>query len=186
VYLVRILFGIGTGAIFAGYFTFASDLIPPERRTEGLALFGISGLIPLLLNPIAGIAGVETTQLRGLFAGLGLLVLASLAPLLGVPEEPRKSDAPRMTASAALDAIRRRALFSVWIATTVTPGSTPPLESATVPLICAVACARATPGARSRMNRAPSTSRMRRLIEASWRKRTLQVGRSIRLRRVAV
>src|SRR5574339_55953 len=48
VYAVRIFFGIGTGAIFTGYFTFASDLIPAERRTEGLALFGISGLIPLL------------------------------------------------------------------------------------------------------------------------------------------
>ena len=43
---------------------------------------------------------------------------------------------------SSLTASRRKPV-SVWIATTVTPGSTPPLESATVPLICAVACAHA-------------------------------------------
>ena len=58
-YGVRILFGIGEGFIFTGYFALAADLIPQSRRTEGLALFGVAGLLPLLVNPIADITGFQ-------------------------------------------------------------------------------------------------------------------------------
>ena len=52
-YSVRVLFGFGEGFLFTGYFALASDIIPEERRTEGLALFGVAGLLPLLVNPLA-------------------------------------------------------------------------------------------------------------------------------------
>ena len=42
-WVMRILFGIGEGALFAGYFTFAADLIPEERRTEGICSTGTGG-----------------------------------------------------------------------------------------------------------------------------------------------
>lgn len=50
VYGVRLLFGLGQGAVFTGYFTVAADLVPEARRTEGLALFGLSGLVPLAIT----------------------------------------------------------------------------------------------------------------------------------------
>lgn len=122
VYAVRVLLGIGTGALFTGYFTFASDLIPESRRTEGLALFGISGLTPLVITPIAGAIGIDPPELRWFFPLLGGLILLSLVPLAAVREVPKPSGAPRMTAGAALQALRRPSLFSVWIATTCLAG----------------------------------------------------------------
>ena len=50
IYIDRVLMGIGAGALFTGYFAWAGDIIPEERRTEGIALFGVSGLLPLALN----------------------------------------------------------------------------------------------------------------------------------------
>src|SRR5262245_1430759 len=39
-YVLRLIMGAGVGALWTGYFTFATDLIPIPRRTEGIALFG--------------------------------------------------------------------------------------------------------------------------------------------------
>ena len=84
---VRILFGIGEGFIFTGYFAFAADLIPPHRRTEGLALFGVAGLLPLLVNPIADITGFQGGDLRVFLSGVSILVLLSALLVLLIPKQ---------------------------------------------------------------------------------------------------
>lgn len=40
---IRLLHGFGVGILMATFFTLAADIIPPSRRTEGIALFGVSG-----------------------------------------------------------------------------------------------------------------------------------------------
>jgi len=42
------------GALFASYFTYAADLIPADRRVEGIAIFGIAGMAPNGLGPSLG------------------------------------------------------------------------------------------------------------------------------------
>ena len=42
------------GALFASYFTYAADLTPPERRAEGIAVFGVFGLAPNGIAPMLG------------------------------------------------------------------------------------------------------------------------------------
>ena len=64
VYAIRLLLGVGTATLFTGYFTLAADIVPPSRRTEGLALFGISGLVPLVVNPFADQLGISGGELR--------------------------------------------------------------------------------------------------------------------------
>src|SRR5436309_5632130 len=49
------------GALFAGYFTYAADLVPAGRRVEGIAIFGIAGMAPNGLGP----ALAETLIARG-------------------------------------------------------------------------------------------------------------------------
>jgi MFS family permease len=89
-YGVRILFGIGEGFIFTGYFAFAADLIPKSRRTEGLALFGVAGLLPLLVNPIADITGFQGEGLRPFLTSVSVLVLLSAILILLIPSETSK------------------------------------------------------------------------------------------------
>jgi len=42
------------GALFAGYFTYAADLVPSGRRVEGIAIFGVAGMATNGLGPALG------------------------------------------------------------------------------------------------------------------------------------
>jgi MFS family permease len=117
-YLDRILYGVGIGCLFTGYFAFLSDLIPAERRTEGIALFGVAGLLPLVVSPVSYRLGLSGQELRWVFPVAGALVLASAACVWAIrePARPAVSGPP----AGALDmgrALIQRSLWSVWLAT---------------------------------------------------------------------
>lgn len=120
-WVMRILFGVGEGAMFAGYFTFAADLIPEERRTEGIAVFGISGLLPLMVSPLATVIGVNPPDLRWFIPAVGVLVGLSALCLLPIPEPP-STERPRLSWTDALAALRDRPLWPVWLATIIFSG----------------------------------------------------------------
>lgn len=42
------------GALFAAYFTYASDLVPEGRRAEGIAVFGVAGVLSNGIGPWIG------------------------------------------------------------------------------------------------------------------------------------
>jgi len=122
---MRILFGIGEGAMFAGYFTFAADLIPEARRTEGIALFGVSGLLPLVVSPVSTLVGIHPPDLRWFLPLIGVLVAAASLLLLPIPEPTARPDAPpraRLSWQAALRALREKTLWPVWLATVTFAG----------------------------------------------------------------
>lgn len=127
-YASRIVTGAGIGALFTGYFTFASDLIPARRRTEGIALFGISGLTPLALTPFVDDLGVAAGDLRWFLPIVGLSILTSLffvAPLnegLVKRAPPQPGDTERRGLSAALGSLFAPTLLPVWLATIVFSG----------------------------------------------------------------
>ena len=113
---VRSLFGLGTAAVFTGYFTLATDLVPTRRRTEGIALFGISGLVPLSINPLSQTIGIDAPALRWFLPATGVLVLLSVWPLAGIRERPRTTG-KGPGGLAVLRALGRRPLWSAWVAT---------------------------------------------------------------------
>ena len=55
------------GALFATYFTYAADLAPPERRTEGIAIFGVAGLLSSGIGPALGEIVLDHGGYPGLF-----------------------------------------------------------------------------------------------------------------------
>jgi MFS family permease len=91
-YSVRIVFGIAEGFIFTGYFALATDLIPERRRTEGLALFGVSGLLPLLVNPLSDLFGFQGAELRLFITSVGILVVGAALLIFLIPKPKMKSD----------------------------------------------------------------------------------------------
>ena len=120
IYVDRILFGVGAGTLFTGYFTWATDLIPEARRTEGIAVFGISGLLPMGLNAFVGDLGIEPQDLRLLFAGLAGMIALSIPILLALPEARRARTGASL--GEVLLALRRRPLWPVWAATALFAG----------------------------------------------------------------
>ena len=118
-YVQRIVYGIGVGACFTGYFAFAADLIPESRRTEGLALFGVSGLLPLALNPVVRELGIAKEDLRYFFPCVALLILSSLLFLIPLKEPPRTEPKRKIRLTAAMRALSESRLLSVWLATII-------------------------------------------------------------------
>lgn len=120
--LARMAVGVGTGSLFTAYFALASRIVPASRRTQGLALFGISGLVPLVVNPLAQSWGIAPVDLRLFFPVIGVATLLSLVPI--VPLRNPKSEGPveRPTWQATLRALRQPALRPVWLATIALAG----------------------------------------------------------------
>jgi predicted MFS family arabinose efflux permease len=48
---LTVLHGITVGTLFASYFTYAAHIVPEERRIEGVAMFGVAGMLPNGLGP---------------------------------------------------------------------------------------------------------------------------------------
>jgi len=118
-YVVRFLFGMGEGALFTAYFAFASDIIPEERRTEGLAVFGLFGLVPLAINPVVGGMGFEVAELRYYFPILAGLLLLSIFVIWPLREKIHQQDRPKLSIRKVLNALSARSLWPVWLATSV-------------------------------------------------------------------
>jgi MFS family permease len=123
IYVDRVLFGVGSGTLFAGYFTLVADVIPTERRTEGIALFGVSGLLPLAINPFITETGLEATDLRWVFVAVGVVVFFSLVPLRAVSVPSSAASRDPLSFAGAMRAIRHRPLWPVWLATMIFSGS---------------------------------------------------------------
>jgi MFS family permease len=121
IYLQRGLFGVGIATLFSAYFTFAADIIPTTRRTEGLALFGISGLVPMLINPFAAELDIAAPDLRWFLPAIGGFILLSVMPLAPLREPPRDRS-ERLAVAAALRGLAAQPLVPVWFASALFSG----------------------------------------------------------------
>jgi MFS family permease len=111
IWALRIAHGIGESMLFASLFAYAADIVPPSRRIEGIALFGVSGMIPMGLGGLLGDWLLPQGGYPLLFAvSTGLAVLALL---LSVPlrEPPRHAGEPPR---GVLAAIAQPNLLPIW------------------------------------------------------------------------
>lgn len=122
IYVSRVLVGIGAGTLFTAYFTYVADLLPVARRTEGIALFGISGLAPMAINGVLGRIDLPVAELRWVFPAVGVLVLLSLVPVLPLPESRRPPEPTTVPPTRVARALSARPLWSVWLATVTFSG----------------------------------------------------------------
>ena len=114
---VRVVHGIAEAMLFTSLFAFASDIVPAARRFEGIALFGVSGMLPISLGSVLG----DLILKRGAADGSGYrtlfltsAVLAGTALVLSLPlKEPAhaKGDEP---ARGMLAAIKQPNLIPLW------------------------------------------------------------------------
>lgn len=83
--------------LFTALLAYAADSLPPELRTQGLAVFGLSGLIPITVANLAGDALISFADYPGLLVAAAasgtiswvLVWRLPLLPLLG--SRPRRS-----------------------------------------------------------------------------------------------
>lgn len=112
--LLVVAYGLASGSLFATYFTYASDITPVTRRSEGIAMFGIWGILPNGLGPLLG----EFLIHRGGFH-IYFLVAAGFAFLsfclsLWLPETTGARPAPPSEPSTAVGFPTREFLLVLW------------------------------------------------------------------------
>ena len=113
VYLVRVAHGVAEALLFTALFTYAADLVPTRRLTEGLALFGVSGMLPIALGGILGDLILARAGFDAVFALATGLALVSFLLSLALPERPR---APALVAASRgfRAALAQRDLLPLW------------------------------------------------------------------------
>lgn len=117
---VRIVHGVAEAMLFTSLFAFASDIVPAARRFEGIALFGVSGMLPISLGSLLGDAilaragGASVAAYRQLFAVAAALAIAALLLSLPLREPPKPAaDGP---ARSMRDAFLQPDLLPLWLA----------------------------------------------------------------------
>ncbi|MBK5266387.1 MAG: MFS transporter [Acidimicrobiia bacterium] len=114
VYALTIVHGIAEAVLFTSFVTYTADIVPASRRTEGMALFGVSGQMPLALGGLLGDFILRTSNYTTLFwvaVGLGTAAFAMALPLhesKGVHTRP---------SLGFLVAIRQHELSPIWLIT---------------------------------------------------------------------
>src|SRR5699024_8213661 len=76
--IVRIVQGVGWGLTTTATGTISTDLVPVERRGEGLGFFGISGNLALAIGPAFGLFLVDHISFKSLFLICGTITLIGL------------------------------------------------------------------------------------------------------------
>ncbi len=119
IYVVRMLHGVSEAILFTVLFTYAADQVPRSRLTEGLALFGVSGMLPMSLGGALGDWILARAGYSSLFAtafGFSVAALVFALPLREVLA-PRNDDdeKPRGFFVAA----RQSDLLPIWWITTI-------------------------------------------------------------------
>ncbi len=107
-FLLQRLFQI---ALFTTMLTYGADSLPVEHRTQGLALFGLSGLFPIALGGLAGDLVIDGFGFEALFLTAALASVASWLLVWRLPLLPVLGRRPRRGFWAAL---AQRNLLPIW------------------------------------------------------------------------
>jgi MFS family permease len=116
-FVVRIAHGMAVGSIFASMFAYAADLVPAERRTQGLALFGVSGLLPIALGGVLGDIVTSRWDFQALF--VTALALGVAGFVLCLPLREVAARLPDGTSISFLRPLIQRDLLPLWWMTLV-------------------------------------------------------------------
>jgi predicted MFS family arabinose efflux permease len=99
-------------ALFTAMLTLSADVLPDARRAQGLAIFGLGGLIPLATGGAIGDVVIGWGGFDALFVVAGLVSITSWILIWRVPRHPiTSSDVPRRGFWAALG---QRDLLPIW------------------------------------------------------------------------
>lgn len=117
-YAVRITHGFAVALLFTALFTYGADQVPATRRTEGIALFGISGILPIALGGVLGDIILARWDFGIFFLfvlGFGILALVLSLPLPESHNPSAGGDRPQRF----LASVRQKNLVPLWWVTLV-------------------------------------------------------------------
>lgn len=114
-YVIRITHGFAEALLFTALFTYGADQVPASRRTEGIAMFGVSGMLPIALGGVLGdliLARWDFTVFFAVVLGWGIVTLLLS---LSLPETAAAALARRESRRFVLSLIQRDLLPLWWV-----------------------------------------------------------------------
>lgn len=116
---VRVLHGVAAALTFTAVTTYGADQVPAERRTQGLALFGASSMLPVAVGGWVGDVILAAGRFRGLlFAALGFAAVALLISTRLPEQRPAHPGGPIPTRRGGFRrALSQRSLLPLWLIT---------------------------------------------------------------------
>ena len=94
VYAIRVVHGLSEAVLFTVLFTFAADWVPAEKRTQGLALFGVFGMLPIALAGVLGDVILNRSDFDALFITAAGFAVVSLVLSLFLHDAPHLAEQP--------------------------------------------------------------------------------------------
>ena len=119
VYFVRIVHGLSEALLFTSLFTYAADYVPERRLTQGLGIFGVSGMLPISVGGLLGDALISLAGYEALFAAAAAFGVAALATALPLYDHATVLKGPRPPGSGFRTGLLQRDLLPIWWITTV-------------------------------------------------------------------
>jgi MFS family permease len=108
-----LVYGLASGSLFATYFTYASDITPVSRRSEGIAMFGIWGMLPNGLGPFLGEFLISRAGLHAYFGVAASFAFLSLCLSQLLPETARPATQTPADRLPRITSVRSRGLLIV-------------------------------------------------------------------------
>jgi MFS family permease len=115
-FCVRILHGLAQGMLFSVLFTIAADLVPASRRTQGIGIFGVSGMIPFGIAGLTGDAILEAASYRELFLFACACAAVGCLIALALPDSRPAIDPGAPVRRSFLGSMLDRQLLPIWVA----------------------------------------------------------------------
>lgn len=111
VYALTVVHGLAEAVLFTALATYGADIVPEDRRTEGLALYGVSAQLPIALGGLVGDLLLRLGDFDLFFlvsTGIAALAMAAALPL----EEARRQTRP---SGGFFAAVAQRRLQPIWL-----------------------------------------------------------------------
>src|SRR5699024_10481991 len=105
--IIRLVHGLGFGLATTYLSTLVAEIIPKERRGEGMGYFGVGETVAISIGPMIGIAILEVFDYSRLFiGGLSILLLAAL--MIALTKSPKKPDSVGETQQLKVKLLEKR------------------------------------------------------------------------------
>jgi predicted MFS family arabinose efflux permease len=101
-------------SLFTTVLTYSADSIPIARRTQGLAIFGLSGLVPIAVGGLLGDVVIDSFGFNSLFLFSAFACVIAWSIFWSLPVLPVRGPQPRRSFWAALG---QHNLLPLWLAT---------------------------------------------------------------------
>ncbi|GAQ18138.1 MFS transporter [Oceanobacillus picturae] len=90
--IIRLIHGAGFGLATTYFATLAAEIIPKERRGEGIGYFGVGETVAISVGPMIGVMTLELYDFQRLFfGGMSVLILAIVMAIF-IKRRPRENE----------------------------------------------------------------------------------------------